>query len=274
MFQSESPLLYKLKPAVTDLLKNICGNYMDFVKVKTVNIFHLDHKNPRNFLPNEKLYLGILAHESLQELKKDANFHPKIVDDFYSSYLKFYIRLTSEIKERFTFEDEIFNIVHVLEPKYAQTYEQKSLLNVLQRFSFLYQIVDRQELDNEWRSHALLVHSSLGLDCNLQAEEYWAKVFNLKNAGNSEIYKNLKAVVSLLLILSFSNASVERLFSDLNNVKTDLKNRLKTDTVAAILATKDSIKHQGGILKFTPIDKMIKMEKNVNVSVQRVDFLT
>ncbi|KAJ8939989.1 hypothetical protein NQ314_010929 [Rhamnusium bicolor] len=73
----------------------------------------------------------------------------------------------------------------------------------------------------------------------------------------TEVYKNLKAVVSILLILPFSNASVERLFSDLNNVKTDLKNGLKTDSVAAILATKDSIKHQGGILKFTPTDKLI-----------------
>lgn len=258
MFQSESPLLYKLKPSVIDLLKNICCNFMEPSYVKTINLLHSDnYRNPRHLVSNDKLYLGIAAHESIQDLKKDPNFDHKTLNDFYSSCLKFYLRLVKEIKQRFTFEDELFNIVAILDPKYAQAYEQKSLGNVLNRFSFLNNFVHKQILDNEWRSHALLDHSSLGLNSTLPAEHYWTKVFELKNAGGTEIYPNLKVVMNFLLILPFSNASVERLFSDLNNVKTDLRNKLKTDTVAAILATKDSIKNQGGIFKFTPTDKMI-----------------
>lgn len=223
MFQSESPLLYKLKPSVIDLLKNICSNFMDVSKVRMINLLNFDHKNPRNLVQNEKLYLGIAAHESIQYLKKDPNFDHKTLDNFYSSCLKFYLRLVTEIKERFTFEDELFDIVTVLDPKYAQSYSQKSLGNILNRFSFLNQVVNKQDLDNEWKSHALLDHSSLDLTSNLPAEEYWLKVFELKNAGGTEIYPNLKIVLSLLLILPFSNASVERLFSELNNIKTDLR---------------------------------------------------
>lgn len=42
--------------------------------------------------------------------------------------------------------------------------------------------------------------------------------------------------------LPFSNAAVERLFSDLKNIKTDKRNRLDNETVASILSVKSGLK--------------------------------
>lgn len=82
--------------------------------------------------------------------------------------------------------------------------------HVLKRFSCLNTIVDDQKLDTEWREHALLNHKELGLDVNLPVEKYWAKVLQLKNSGDNLLFENLEVVINLLLILPFSNASVEK----------------------------------------------------------------
>lgn len=258
MFQSETSLLYKLKPEVSKLLRILCSNFAEMSKTEKENIFNFDHKNPRNFVKLEKIYLGIAAQESLDELKKETNFDANAMTMFLTSSLKFYTKLISEIKGRFTFEDEVFNIIDILDPHVAQNFEKKSLLQIVNRFSFLNRFVDRQQLDNEWRDHALLDHENLDLNANLPAAEYWAKVGELKDVNNVDAFRNLTTVMNLLLVLPFSNASVERLFSSLNNVKTDLRNRMHTDTAVAILAAKDGLKNQGGVLNFKPTDKMIR----------------
>lgn len=258
MFQSETPLLYKLKPEVTKLLKTLCFNYIEFSQLRNIDILKFDHANRRNFVDLKKLYIGIEAYNSLEMLQKEENFDKNSSDTFLTSCLSFYITLVSEIKKRFTFEDNLFDLIDVLDPHVAQNFEVKSLVPIIKRFSFLQQYVTPQTLDNEWRNHALLDHKNLGLNPNLPADEYWSLVFKLKNAGDIPTFKNLKTVFSLLLILPFSNASVERLFSNLKNIKTDLRNRMGTDTAVAVMTTKDGLKSRGGVLNFKPPDEMLK----------------
>lgn len=134
MFQSETPLLYELKSEVEILMINLCRNFIE--KKIDKNIFKFDFKNPRNFVPLDKIYLGIAAYESIEAIKCDKNFDKNEITTFFTSCLKFYLKLLSEIRNRFTFEDELFNIISVLEPKVAQNYEIKTLFPILQRFCF------------------------------------------------------------------------------------------------------------------------------------------
>lgn len=54
-----------------------------------------------------------------------------------------------------------------------------------------------------------------------------------------------------------SNASVERVFSTLNLCKIAHRNRLKTETLRAIMTTKDGIKSEKGIVAFNPSKAML-----------------
>lgn len=47
----------------------------------------------------------------------------------------------------------------------------------------------------------------------------------------------------VLLVFPFSNASVERVFSQLKLIKSDLRNKLNTSTIAALMATKAAVKN-------------------------------
>lgn len=91
-------------------------------------------------------------------------------------------------------------------------------------------------------------------------EEYWQRVFELKNITETYLFPNLKVVISVLLVLPFANVSVERIFNDLKIIKTEHRNALNTDTISNILFTKQGIKDNGGLLKFEPTDTMVQQK--------------
>ncbi|CAD6233752.1 GSCOCG00012303001-RA-CDS, partial [Cotesia congregata] len=62
-------------------------------------------------------------------------------------------------------------------------------------------------------------------------------------------------VIIALLSLPFSNASVERAFSNLKKIKTDNRNKLNTETVSAIMITKNGLLKNSGCIKFEPSKK-------------------
>ncbi|KAJ8930422.1 hypothetical protein NQ314_016748 [Rhamnusium bicolor] len=71
MFQAETPLLYKLKPEVENLLKTLSSNYLKMAYIKTCDdILKAEFKNTEHFVDLEKIYIGITATESIINLKK------------------------------------------------------------------------------------------------------------------------------------------------------------------------------------------------------------
>ncbi|KAJ8962436.1 hypothetical protein NQ314_005732 [Rhamnusium bicolor] len=123
--------------------------------------------------------------------------------------------------------------------------------------------IDPQAVDNEWRKHATIDHEELDLNNKDNATDYWHNVFKLKNAAGIELFSNLKIVIHVILVLPFSNASVERIFSKMNDTKTDLRNCLNTDTLSALLHTKQGVKDAGGLLVFEPNLKSLVANRGV-----------
>lgn len=259
LFQSETPLLHKLKPEMEKLLRDFCSNYMDISYIRTTATFSIQHKNPTYFMPIEKMYLGVAAQETLDSLKKDTGLPKKELDQFLVTCLNFYVEVVDQLKTRFDFSDPIFELLELVEPKNAQSFSIRNVSQlIVKRFPFMKDIINMQDLDTEWKRHALLDHVKEGLDPNKSSEEYWKIVFSLRTVSGSCIFPNLKIVINLLLILPFSNASVERVFSTLKNIKTDHRNKLKTDTVKALIATREGISENGGCVAFRPTKSMLQ----------------
>lgn len=251
LFQSESPLLHLLKPECEKLLKTICSNFIDIKYLRNIDIFKINHKNTETFSDLDKVYVGISAHESIILIKMKPNLNRHELETFYKSCQHFYIELVSEIKQRFDFSDSIFDLISIVEPSIAQSYNVKSLGNIFERFPYLKNVVNAQDLDNEWKRHAL-EYESYNLGDTHSAEDYWSKLFAFKNSVGYNIFPNLKVVINLLMILPFSNASVERVFSMLQLTKTNQRNRLETNTLKSIFFTKEGVSDNGGCLTFEP----------------------
>ncbi|KAI4454200.1 hat family c-terminal dimerization region [Holotrichia oblita] len=246
---SEKPLLYRVKAETEMLLKTLCSNFLKISVIRnTPDIFKLNHDDPANFVSLEKIYLGIAGSDSLAELKNSPAIEQQDIDGFLKSILAFYIALVKNMKEKFSFKEPIFNIIDILDPKIAQSFKTKSLINIINLFPVLKDHLDAQALDNEWRRHALL---------NEYCEQYWKQIFKLKNDASVLLFPNLKKALSLLLVLPFSNASVERIFSDVFNIKTNKRNKLNTSTLRNLLATQEGVNNSGGCVKFQPSKRML-----------------
>ncbi|CAH0555086.1 unnamed protein product [Brassicogethes aeneus] len=93
LFQSEKPLLYKVKPETEKLLKTLCSNYMEINIIrKCTNIFQLNHLNPKYFAPLDKIYLGLEATETILYISESSTTK-KDVDNFLKTILEFYLEL-------------------------------------------------------------------------------------------------------------------------------------------------------------------------------------
>lgn len=209
LFQSEKPLLHILQPEVEKLIKTITSNYMEFSYIKNTAALDIEYSNSNYFLSLDKIYLGVAAQTSIVESKDD----PDKIFNVRTNCLSFYIELIKQIKAKFNFDDNIFKIIRIIDPKEAQSFNQKDLTEVLNKFPSLNNFIDSNKLQKEWRNHALLEHNKLGLNQDLSADEYWNKVFNLRNSANEPLFDNLKKVMCLILVLPFSNACVERIYN-------------------------------------------------------------
>ncbi|XP_074029342.1 uncharacterized protein isoform X1 [Leptinotarsa decemlineata] len=65
LFQSETPLLHRLKPEILSILKIVYNNYLDIKHFEKKDLFKFDHKNPHYFLSFSEIYIGIEGQESL-----------------------------------------------------------------------------------------------------------------------------------------------------------------------------------------------------------------
>ena len=68
--------------------------------------------------------------------------------------------------------------------------------------------------------------------------QFWVQVRETKSGDNEPMYPHLSAFMLNLLCLPHSSATVERVFSSINRMKTKLRNRLSSNTIGSILHTK------------------------------------
>ena len=89
-----------------------------------------------------------------------------------------------------------------------------------------------------------LRHTSLG-DTNSSTPlvKFWTSVSKLGTA-EAPLFPHLTKLVSILICLPTSNATVERLFSVMGVIKTKLRNRLAIPMVEGILATRYGLKRR------------------------------
>lgn len=83
IFQSERPLLHKLKPETESLLKRIYGNFLTLASFKGKDVFSVNHLNTSFYVPTEMIYLGVAAASSIEAIKKTykENDIAKMKDD-------------------------------------------------------------------------------------------------------------------------------------------------------------------------------------------------
>jgi len=71
---------------------------------------------------------------------------------------------------------------------------------------------------------------------------FWGEVFNYTDASGLNPFTELSSLAIRLLVLPWSNAEVERLFSQMNIVKTKLRNKMGPKLLDSILTVRTGLK--------------------------------
>lgn len=75
---------------------------------------------------------------------------------------------------------------------------------------------------------------------SLTLENMWSEIFELEYSPGLPAFSNSHEVVNLVMILPHSNAEAERTFSNVTDIVTKKRNRIGSDTVAAICKVRSS----------------------------------
>lgn len=206
--------------------------YLDQTSIETVNIH-----NPANFVAIEDIYCGAKVGLFIQ----NENINVADLKNFRLRVLEFYIELSFQIKKRFNFQDQTLKFARKFDPQMVCQGEFNSVSEALPFFPNL--DLDIEKLDFEYR----LISETEEIKkykCDL-IDDFWKKVSNMKNAINEPMFPNIVKVANCVMCLPHSSAAAERIFSQLNIIKTKTRNRLLLKTCASLLHAKDKLKVSG-----------------------------
>lgn len=93
---------------------------------------------------------------------------------------------------------------------------------------------DYHKLDSEWR----LLRNTEIQNFSHNGEEFWVSVLKEKYNDDTPMLGTVSKFAIQLLSLPYSSANVERLFSQINLIKTDSRNLISSATLSGLLHTK------------------------------------
>ena len=148
----------------------------------------------------------------------------------------------------------------MLEPCKAANIEPPTLLPFFHFYSS--SDWDKKRIESEWKNISTLEILFKLLESPLL---FWRKILSMKTPCGSLRFKNLQKVVMYLLSLLFSNVAMERLFSSLKNIKTDIRNSLSSESLGACLQSQSGF-NRAGQTDNPHLRKRLKMVKAIATS--------
>lgn len=231
--QSESPKIHVIFKNVCTVLKTLYESFLKRSYINSTQIENIEHKNPRNFLPLEEMYLGAKVNISL--IKNQGLLSKEKRENFYLKCLDFFVEGCSQILNRFPLRNNILKKMTFLDPEIVKNGSVGSIADIVSNFPNLISNEEIQTIDTEWR--LLRNHPDIkefDSDCQL----FWSNVRNLRLGNTTVAFPTLCKFVQNILCLPHSSANVERVFSAVNLLKTNQRNRLESSTISGILQTK------------------------------------
>lgn len=230
--------------------------------------WHIDVNDQKHYVSLNKVYVGPCATDAIHTIEDGMGKDHPDVQLFFTHCRNFQFESVKQILQRFD-DCSKFDFLSFLTPVSAYALSPASLLQVYKQLPNLKEVADLRETDKEWRQHAL----SPNLNGEMSLEEYWKVVFSEENQGGKKVYPNLTNVVATALSLPFSNAAVERVFSQLKLIKGDHRATLKQESLLALLSTKYSFLKKGKrqAVMMDPSNEMLNLHKRMKSNADDED---
>lgn len=277
IFQGDYSTVQRVYKDSTDMLVLLLSCYMKLSYVRSTNILDIDPTSTVNFSPLNQIYLGVHVTQLIDSIAQDVRQRREITP-FLQRMQSFLIQLCVELKSRLPL-NKLFEQMQFLDPQNVVYKEFTTLSNTVSQFPNLVHASDIQEIDSEYREIKLdtavrdLLEAGGSSDTTaMNTERFWSHVSKMTKADGTKKYSHLVDFTKAMMILPMSNTACERIFSQMNNIKTNLRNKFQNEHVSAILHVKQAVKEQDRCVNFTPSKHMIKMAQNSTVLYKNTDI--
>lgn len=252
-FQSAKPKLFTFNYKVYSLFKNITKNYMNKVYIDSCNTMeNIDPSNEAEFLELGKIYVGAKCQIYTDTIALSGNE----LKAFRQRCLQYYIELCIQIKNRFSKFTENYKSFEILNPRLVVSGTQ-NITPLLQQFHFLTTFENIENIANEFRMIGDLPRETIEKLGSLDFEQFWFKIINMANELNEKMFPNLSAFISNILCFPHSSAAVERIFSQMNLIKSKTRNSLSVETCSSLLHCKALLENENCVT-WTPTFSLLK----------------
>ena len=235
-FQSEYFRLSVVYTTITDEYRSILGMSVKPEVLESKKLSQINPEDKSLHLNLEHICLGgkcdTLLKEPPGESEKRCRHDCK----------RYLVELCVQMRKRFPFDEEnVLALLNILDPKVALS-SQRRIRAIPKLAVHFPNLVKEEELDSLQEQWEDLFHARSTLQhLNQSATCFWHELFGITDGNNQPKFDLLSKFMCALLVLPHSSASVERLFSQMNLIKTKQTNRLLTHTVANRLFAKQAI---------------------------------
>nr|XP_006012448.1 PREDICTED: uncharacterized protein LOC102367469 [Latimeria chalumnae] len=255
MFQAKQPNIHRLTQEMNQFLRNFLSR---FVKQSVVSPTVRPQDVNYTIIDNQKfdcdLFIGLLMRALVDQLLDDGSLSREEENKFYSDVRNFYMAGTKSLIKKLPLDDQVRKDAEMLRPS------RKDILQTAMRLARFPNIIQEGQLEQ-------LQEECFSYECDTDLpddedniEKYWGLVGKLMDISGDKKYPILAKLAKAILVLLHNSADVERLFSQMTLVKTQLRNRLNNDTLEDILSVKVNTDYC--CYKTKPCAKLLKKAKS------------
>ena len=241
-FQSRDFRLDTLYSSISDEYRSILAMFIKDVVVKNIPLDEIDPSNKALHKPLKDVHLGGRCQAMCIQQSLGAQ-----EERLRSDCVAFLVALCEQIKKRFPLKGNgVLALLSVINPKEALSSKRTitSLSGLAMQFPSLVREDQLDLLDDQWREILYAKNSLDGM--SKSSTQFWDEIRAVKDGNGARKFELLGNFMCNLLALPHSSACVERIFSQVNMIKTPLTNRLHSSTLGNRLLAKHCIARQGG----------------------------
>jgi len=183
-------------------------------------------------------HLGSGFESAVGDLRRNASMDVDTEIGIRQLCINFVVHLHTELKERLPENIQTLRSVNLISP--ANCLRQvKPAIDELARLMCL-DDSEIQKAEVQWKKLALVEWERTS-----KTVPFWAEVLQYRNASGTVVFEDIARLALRLLVLPWSNAEIERAFSQVSIVKSKHRNRMGNEMLNGILTIRAGLRRIG-----------------------------
>ena len=254
-FQTRGVVIHKAGEQIEKTYKNIVSCFLKREYVMSTPAADINFTNESNYLRFTEFELGGEIREFLLSNNHDTK-------TFCVNIFNFLMSLSMEMKERFKFNDSIYQLAACLDPKnvLSSRFREDHPNIFFKLLRKCIKLVNSEDLfiqmEEEWENILSISIPDYVLAPETRIEDFWLYIQNYENDDGTMPCAAIGDLALLILAIPHANADPERCFSAQNNIKNKNKNKMLVESVDAVMRTKE---RTSGMGPFEPPEQMVNL---------------